>query len=50
MPYAVRKLRGKDIYKVVNTKTGKVHAAGTTKVKADAQKRLLDMIEAKAKK
>lgn len=47
MPYQVKKIRNKDLYKVVNTKTGKVHASGTTKDKAKAQVRLLETIERK---
>lgn len=47
MPYAVRKIRNKDLYKVVNTKTGKVHSSGTTKDKAKAQVKLLETIERK---
>lgn len=47
MPYAIRKLRNQDLYKVINTKTGKVHSSGTTKDKAKAQVRLLETIERK---
>lgn len=47
MPYQVRKIRNKDLYKVVNTKTGKIHSSGTTKDKAKAQVRLLETIERK---
>lgn len=47
MPYKMFKIRNKDLYKVVNSKTGKVHSAGTTKDKAKAQLRLLETIERK---
>lgn len=47
MPYAIKKIRNKDLYKVVNTKTGKLHSTGTTKDKAKAQVRLLETIERK---
>lgn len=47
MPYKISKIRNKDLYRVVNTKTGKVHASGTTKDKAKSQVRLLEMIERK---
>ena len=39
MPYSIRKSGEK--YKVVNKETGKVHAKGTTKAKAQAQVNLL---------
>lgn len=45
MPYKIRKIRNKPLYKVVNTITGKVHSAGTSKVKAEAQVRLLQSLE-----
>lgn len=47
MPYKIIKIRNKDLYKVVNSKTGKVHSSGTTKDKAKAQVRLLETIERK---
>lgn len=47
MPYAVRKNRGVDTYKVVNTKTGVIHAKATTKKNAEAQVRLLNSLEKK---
>lgn len=47
MLYVIRKLRNKELYKVVNSKTGKVHSSGTTKDKAKAQLRLLESIERK---
>jgi len=40
MPYAM-KPAGKNLFKVVNTATGKIHAKGTTKAKAQRQVRLL---------
>jgi hypothetical protein len=36
VPYAI-KPAGKGLFKVVNTVTGKVHAKGTTKAKAQRQ-------------
>lgn len=50
MPYAIRKVRNEAKYKVVNIKTGEVHSKGTTKPKAEAQKRLLESIEKKTYK
>jgi len=47
MPYKMFKIRNKDLYKVVNTKTCKVHSSGSTKDKAKAQLRLLETIERK---
>ena len=43
MPYAI--LSAKGGFKVVNTATGKVHAAHTTREKAEAQVRLLRGVE-----
>ena len=43
MPYGI--LRANGDFKVVNTATGKVHAAHTTREKAEAQVRLLRGIE-----
>lgn len=47
MPYKIRKIKNQDLYKVINTKTGKIHSQGTTKDKAKAQVRLLETIERK---
>ena len=47
MPYQVIKKNNK--YEVMNTQTGKTHGE-TTKKKAEAQKRLLDMIMKKKEK
>lgn len=41
MPYRAIKIRGMNKYKVINSKTGKIHAKGTTKKKAQAQLRIL---------
>jgi len=46
MPYEIKRLsNGK--YQVKNKKTGKIIAKGTTKIKAEKQVRLLEMIEGK---
>ena len=50
MPYVIRKIRASGLYKVINTKTKKVHADGTTKEKAEAQVRLLESLESRYKK
>ena len=42
MPYKMRKLPNKDLYKVVNTETGKVHSSHSTKDNAKAQLRILE--------
>ena len=47
MPYAIRKNRGVDTYKVVNSKTGVIHAKATSKKNAEAQVRLLNSLEKK---
>jgi len=50
MPYKVIKKPGTQArFKVVNTKTGYVHAKGTTLKRAQAQLRLLKQIEAQKK-
>lgn len=45
MPYAMRKLPHKNLYRVYNAKTKKIHAKATTKKRAMAQIRLLRMRE-----
>ena len=50
MPYAIRKIKNKPLYKVYNRETGEVYSKGTTEVKAKAQVRLLESIEKKGKK
>jgi hypothetical protein len=42
MPYIIRKVSGKSCYSVKNSQTGKVHAMCATKLKAEAQVRLLE--------
>lgn len=44
MPYSIRKLPGKKLYRVRQMNTGKVLAKGTTLKKAQAQIRLLGMV------
>lgn len=45
MPLQVRKIKNKNLYSVKNTQTGQVHSYGTTKTKAESQKRLLEQID-----
>jgi hypothetical protein len=45
MPYIIRKLRNKNLYKLSNKLTGVVHSQHTTKAKAEAQMRLLNAID-----
>jgi hypothetical protein len=47
MPYKIVKNRGVDTYKVVNRKTGVIHAKSATKKNAEAQVRLLESLEKK---
>lgn len=47
MPYKIQKIPNKNLYKVINIKTGFQHSKGTTKTKAEKQKRLLEMFEKK---
>lgn len=44
MPFKIRKLPNKELYRVYNADTGDVLAKGTTKKKAEAQLRLLNSI------
>ncbi len=50
MPYRLRKLPGKKLYRVTNAKTGSVKAFGTTLKKAKAQIRLMYMLNRMSKK
>lgn len=45
MPYAVRKLPNKNLYRVYNKNTGTIYSKATTKDKADAQLRLLRSVK-----
>ena len=47
MPIKIRKLPNKELYKVTNSKTGKVHAYATTKENAVKQSRLLNALDKK---
>jgi len=47
MPYAMRKIRGKDLFKVFNSATGEIKSSGSTKADAKAQIRLLKGLEKK---
>lgn len=42
MPYIIRKIRNKDLYKVVNKTTGEIHSSGSTLENAKKQVRLLE--------
>jgi hypothetical protein len=44
MPYVMRKIRNENKYKVINSKTGFVHAKSTTKDKAVKQINLLNRV------
>jgi len=43
--YAIRKVRNKECYKVININTGTIHSKCTTRVKAQSQVKLLNAIE-----
>lgn len=45
MPYKIRKLPGRKLYRVYNAETKQIMAHGTTLEKARKQVRLLDLIE-----
>lgn len=44
MPYKIRKLPNKEVYRVYNTETGEIKAKGTTMEKARSMIRLLNAI------
>jgi hypothetical protein len=46
MPYKLRKLPNKDLYRVYNAKTGEIHSYGTTLENAKKQITLLNMVDA----
>ena len=45
MPYKIRKIRNKNLYKVYNVSTGKIFSRSTTLEKARSQLRLLLALE-----
>ena len=47
MPFTIRKLPKKNLYRVTSTKTGEVKSYGTTLKKAKAQVRLMYMMNAR---
>ena len=47
MPYSIRKLPNKDLYRVVNKRTGQIHARATSLENAKRQVALLHMIDAR---
>lgn len=50
MPFKIRKLPNKELYRVYNADTGDVLAKGTSRKKAEAQLRLLNSIYENEKK
>jgi len=50
MPYKMIKVKGKNLYKVINEISGKVHSKGTTKEKAEKQIRLMEMFDNRTRK
>jgi len=45
MPYIIKKIRGKNLYKVYNKITKKIHSKGTTLTNAKKQFNLLNRLE-----
>ena len=45
MPYQIIKVKGKNLYKVINELTGKVHSKGSTLSNAEKQIRLMEMFD-----
>ena len=50
MPYKIQKSKRTGLYRVINTKSGKVMSKGSTLKKAQAQVRLLEQIENRYRK
>ena len=44
------KVKGKNLYKVINELTGKVHSKGSNKENAETQIRLMEMFHSKTRK
>ena len=47
MPYVMRKIKNKNLYSVKNLLTGEFHSYGSSKKNAEAQIRMLYMLENK---
>ena len=45
MPYKLIKVKGKNLYKVINELTGKVHSKGSTQSDAEKQIRLMEFFD-----
>ena len=45
MPYQIIKVKGKNLYKVINEISGKVHSKASTKENAEKQIRLMEMFD-----
>ena len=45
MSYKLIKVKGKNLYKVINELTGKIHSKGSTKENAEKQIRLMEMFD-----
>ena len=50
MPYKLIKVKGKNLYKVINELTGKVHFKGSTLSDAEKQIRLMEFFDNTTKK
>jgi len=49
MPYKMIKLKNRNLYQVINTKTKQIHAHNSTKHNAEMQIKILNMIDNKMK-
>ena len=45
MPYQIIKVKGKNLYKVINEISGKLHTKASTKENAEKQIRLMEMFD-----
>ena len=45
MPYKLIKVKGKNLYKVINELTGKIHSKASTKENAEKQIRIMEFFD-----
>ena len=50
MPYKLIKVKGKNLYKVINELTGKIHSKASTKENAEKQIRIMQFFDNTSRK
>ena len=50
MPYKLIKVKGKNLYKVINELTGKIHSKGSTRSDAEKQIRIMQFFDNTSRK